>query len=86
MLNNSSPNSYFFMLVFPTSLHQWKPSVSDCLASCSEERERLIKGADEQTEEEREKSRPGNLKFTLSEGPIITKNVFCSCGKQTALI
>uniref|UniRef100_A0A3B5K2C4 Battenin n=1 Tax=Takifugu rubripes TaxID=31033 RepID=A0A3B5K2C4_TAKRU len=50
--------SYFCLLVFPTRLSHWKPSMNDCLVSCSEERERLIEGADEGREEEQEK--PGN--------------------------
>ncbi|TNM97421.1 hypothetical protein fugu_015577 [Takifugu bimaculatus] len=37
--------SYFCLLVFPTRLSHWKPSLNDCLVSCSEERERLIEGA-----------------------------------------
>lgn len=81
MLNNSSSNSYFFLLVFPAWLPQWKPSENNCLVSSSEERERLIEG-----EEEWEKSRPGNLEFTLFKGPINAKNIFCSCATQTALI
>ncbi|XP_011601874.2 battenin [Takifugu rubripes] len=47
--------SYFCLLVFPTRLSHWKPSMNDCLVSCSEERERLIEGADEGREEEQEK-------------------------------
>lgn len=86
MLNNSSPNSYFFLLVFPVSLPQWKPSENSCLVSSSEERESLTEGTDEQREEEWEKSRPGNLEFTLFKGPINAKNIFCSCATQTALI
>lgn len=64
MLNNSSPNSYFFLLVFPISLPQWKPAENNCLVSSCEERERLIEGADEQREEEWERRRPGNLEST----------------------
>lgn len=63
MLNNAPPHSYFFLLVFPTPLPQWKPS--DCLVSSCEERERLIEGVDERSEEEWERPRPGNLEFTL---------------------
>lgn len=55
ILNHSSCNSYFFLLVIPTRLSQWRPSMNDCSVSCSEERERLI-----EEEEEHEKSRPGN--------------------------
>ncbi|XP_056870155.1 battenin [Takifugu flavidus] len=47
--------SYFCLLVFPTRLSHWKPSMNDCLVSCSEERERLIEGAGEGREEEQEK-------------------------------
>lgn len=60
ILNHSSPNSYFCLLVFPTRLSHWKPSVNDCLVSCSEEREGLMEGADEGREEEQERPRPGN--------------------------
>lgn len=60
ILNHSSPNSYFCLLVFPTRLSHWKPSVNDCLVSCSEERERLVEGTDEGREEEQEKPRTGN--------------------------
>uniref|UniRef100_H3D912 Battenin n=1 Tax=Tetraodon nigroviridis TaxID=99883 RepID=H3D912_TETNG len=50
--------SYFFLLVFPAAVPQWKPSENDCRVSCSEERERLIEGEDQRGEEEWDASRP----------------------------
>lgn len=83
ILNYSSPNSYFCLLVFPTRLSHWKPSVNDCLVSCSEERERLMEGADEGREEEQEKPRPGNCTLCNLHCSLLKvntcKKLFSSC-------